>query len=86
VRVDPFPVPLPIVMRLLPGLRSLSGYERRWLRADVLAGVTVAAYPVPQVMGYAELAGLPAVVAECDQGPGCGGAAVPVTKARTSRG
>jgi len=31
------------------------------LRADVLAGVTVAAYFVPQVMAYAQLAGLPAV-------------------------
>jgi len=31
------------------------------LRRDVLAGVTVTAYLVPQVMAYAELAGLPAV-------------------------
>ena len=37
-------------------------YERSWLRYDLLAGVTVAAYLVPQVMAYAELAGLPAVV------------------------
>lgn len=37
------------------------GYHRRWLRADLLAGVTVTAYLVPQVMAYAELAGLPAV-------------------------
>ncbi|MGZ5403382.1 MAG: SulP family inorganic anion transporter, partial [Nocardioides sp.] len=29
---------------------------------DVLAGVTVAAYLIPQVMAYAEIAGLPAVV------------------------
>lgn len=33
---------------------------RRWLRADLLAAVTVTAYLVPQVMAYAELAGLPA--------------------------
>lgn len=45
-----------------PGLDSLRGYERTWLRGDVVAGVTVAAYAVPQVMAYAELAGLPAVV------------------------
>jgi SulP family sulfate permease len=35
------------------------GYRRSWLRGDVLAGVTVTAYLVPQVMAYAELAGLP---------------------------
>ncbi len=37
------------------------GYERTWLRGDVLAGVTVTAYLVPQVMAYGELAGVPAV-------------------------
>ena len=47
---------------LLPGLASLRGYQRGWLRGDVIAGITVAAYAVPQVMAYAELAGLPAVV------------------------
>src|SRR3954471_18689744 len=47
--------------RLLPGLASLRGYERAWLRGDLLAGVTVAAYLVPQVMAYAVLAGLPPV-------------------------
>lgn len=37
------------------------GYQRGWLRGDVIAGVTVTAYLVPQVMAYADLAGLPAV-------------------------
>jgi SulP family sulfate permease len=36
------------------------GYRRAWLRGDVVAGVTVTAYLVPQVMAYADLAGLPA--------------------------
>ena len=45
----------------MPGLWQLRHYQRRWLRGDVLAGVTVAAYLVPQVMAYAEVAGLPAV-------------------------
>lgn len=45
----------------LPGLRVLRGYRRVWLRGDVVAGVTVAAYLVPQVMAYASLAGLPPV-------------------------
>ena len=46
---------------LLPGLRSLVGYQRSWLRGDTLAGLTVAAYLVPQVMAYAAVAGLPPV-------------------------
>ncbi|MGC4084719.1 MAG: sulfate permease [Vicinamibacterales bacterium] len=37
-------------------------YDRSWLRGDLVAGVTVAAYLVPQVMAYAEIVGLPAVV------------------------
>jgi SulP family sulfate permease len=45
----------------LPGLWSLRHYEKRWLRGDVLAGLAVAAYLVPQVMAYAEVAQLPAI-------------------------
>ena len=45
--------------RLLPGLHDLRSYERSWLRGDILAGLTVAAYLVPQVMAYAAIAGLP---------------------------
>ena len=44
-----------------PGLVVLSHYERGWLRGDVIAGVTVAAYLIPQVMAYAQIAGLPPV-------------------------
>ena len=40
-----------------PGLTQYRGYERSWLRGDLLAGVTVAAYLVPQVMAYATVAG-----------------------------
>jgi sulfate permease, SulP family len=47
---------------LTPGLNQLRAYRRGWLRADLLAGVTVAAYLIPQVMAYAEVAGLPPVV------------------------
>lgn len=46
---------------LLPGIAQFRGYQRRWLRGDLLAGITVAAYLVPQVMAYAEVAGLPPV-------------------------
>ncbi|TCO20402.1 high affinity sulfate transporter 1 [Kribbella steppae] len=43
------------------GLTALRHYRAGWLGSDVLAGVTVAAYLVPQAMAYAQLAGLPAV-------------------------
>ena len=46
----------------MPGLTQFRSYERSWLRGDVLAGLTVAAYLVPQVMAYATLAGLSPVV------------------------
>ncbi|TDZ45205.1 SulP family inorganic anion transporter [Mycobacteroides franklinii] len=48
-------------MNYAPNLAQLRTYQKRWLRGDVLAGITVAAYLVPQVMAYATLAGLPAV-------------------------
>lgn len=46
---------------MAPGLATLLGYQRSWLRGDLIAGVTVAAYLVPQVMAYAEIIGLPPV-------------------------
>ena len=45
----------------MPGVRVVRTYERSWLRADLIAGVVLAAILVPQGMAYAELAGLPAV-------------------------
>ena len=47
---------------LLGGAGQFRSYRRSWLSRDVLAGLTVAAYLVPQVMAYAEVAGLPPVV------------------------
>jgi SulP family sulfate permease len=47
--------------RTAPGIAALTGYRRSWLRGDLLAGLTVAAYLVPQVMAYAGVAGLPPV-------------------------
>jgi len=48
--------------RVLPGLTQLRSYERGWLRVDLVAGLAVAAYLVPQVMAYATVAGLAPVV------------------------
>ena len=53
--------PASLTRRYLPGIWVLREYQRSWLRGDLLAGVTVAAYLVPQVMAYAEVAGLPAI-------------------------
>ncbi|MGF1590678.1 MAG: SulP family inorganic anion transporter [Pleurocapsa sp.] len=41
-----------------PGLKKLLSYRRSWLQTDVLAGLTVAAYLIPQCMAYGELAGV----------------------------
>src|SRR5262245_60837167 len=46
---------------MMPGLATLAGYRRQWLRGDLLAGITVAAYLVPQVLAYSTIAGLPPV-------------------------
>ena len=43
---------------MIQGLAMLRRYRRSWLHGDLLAGVTVAAYLVPQVMAYAQVAGL----------------------------
>src|SRR3954452_20380252 len=51
----------PMALRL-PRPAWVAGYQRKWLRGDLLAGITITAYLVPQVMAYAEVAGLPPVV------------------------
>ena len=45
--------------RLIPILGWLRSYDRRWLRGDLIAGMTVAALIVPKNLGYAEIAGIP---------------------------
>ena len=37
----------------------LNGYQKSWLRGDVVAGITVAAIAIPESLGYAKIAGLP---------------------------
>jgi high affinity sulfate transporter 1 len=44
---------------LIPAARWLRDYDSAWLRGDVAAGVTLAAYLLPAALGDASLAGLP---------------------------
>jgi high affinity sulfate transporter 1 len=43
-------------------LSSLRGYQRAWLRPDLVAGLTVWAVLVPESLAYATIAGVPPVV------------------------
>lgn len=43
----------------IPALGWLRGYDRSWLRGDLIAGLTLAAYLLPASLGDASLANLP---------------------------
>ena len=45
--------------RWIPALRWLPAYDRSWLRGDLVAGLTLAAYLLPAALGDASLANLP---------------------------
>jgi len=49
----------PSLARWIPALTWLRAYDRTWLRSDVIAGVTLAAYLLPAALGDASLANLP---------------------------
>jgi high affinity sulfate transporter 1 len=49
----------PIWLRHFPPILWLREYRTSWLAADIVAGVTLAAYAIPVALAYAELAGLP---------------------------
>jgi sulfate permease, SulP family len=40
---------------------SIRPYQRAWLSRDVIAGVTLAALAIPEVMGYTKIAGTPVI-------------------------
>ena len=46
----------------LPIFGSFAGYDRRWLRGDVIAGLTVWAVLVPEALAYATIAGVSPVI------------------------
>ena len=41
---------------------SLAGYQRSWLRPDIIAGLTVWAVLIPESLAYASIAGVSPVV------------------------
>ncbi|WP_244927961.1 SulP family inorganic anion transporter [Nocardioides sp. W7] len=45
-----------------PVLTSFAGYQRGWVRGDIVAGLTVWAVLIPESLAYATIAGLPPVV------------------------
>src|SRR6188768_3182762 len=45
--------------RVLPALGWLRGYDKSWLRGDLVAAITLAAYLLPAGLGDASLANLP---------------------------
>jgi len=45
-------------LTLFGGIRP---YDRAWLQRDVVAGVTLAALAIPEVMGYTKIAGTPVI-------------------------
>ena len=45
--------------RWIPALRWLPAYDQSWLRGDLVAGLTLAAYLLPAALGDASLANLP---------------------------
>lgn len=48
-------------LRALPVMRGLLPIDRSRVPADVLAGLTLAALGIPEVLGYAKIAGMPVV-------------------------
>jgi high affinity sulfate transporter 1 len=48
-------------IRWLPGLNTIRGYEPRWLRHDLVAGVVMMTMLVPVGIAYAEASGVPGI-------------------------
>ena len=47
------------ISRILPILSWLPNYDRSWLKADIIAGLSVWALMVPTSLGYATISGVP---------------------------
>ena len=47
--------------RFITLFQGIAPYSRIWLRQDIIAGVTLAALAIPEVMGYTKIAGTPVI-------------------------
>ncbi len=47
------------ISSIFPVLKWARSYNKNWLRPDILAGITVVAFTIPEAIAYASLAGLP---------------------------
>jgi len=47
------------VSSIFPVTRWARSYNKEWLRPDIIAGITVGAFTIPEAMAYVSLAGLP---------------------------
>ena len=59
IRGIPLDVGRDRLLDLVPVLRWLPAYDRSWLKFDLVAGLSLAAFAIPDNMAYATLAGLP---------------------------
>jgi high affinity sulfate transporter 1 len=59
--VPPASLREPAWLRWLPGLRTLRGYERAWLRHDLAAGLVLTTMLVPAGIAYAVASGVPGI-------------------------
>ncbi len=50
---------------IFPPAQWVPTYQSRWLKDDLFAGITLAAYAIPVALAYATLAGLPPQVGVC---------------------
>ena len=47
------------ITSLLPILKWGKSYDKEWLKPDILAGITLGAFTIPEAIAYASLVGLP---------------------------
>ena len=47
--------------RFVSVLEGIRPYQRGWLQTDIVAGITLAALAIPEVMGYTKIAGMPVI-------------------------
>jgi high affinity sulfate transporter 1 len=47
--------------RYVSAFDGIRPYDRSWLQKDIVAGITLAALAIPEVMGYTRIAGMPVI-------------------------